>query len=108
MMNEAQLRIEVKGNSDRNRFWEALQRLEEGIGTKREQKHDRPLWIGTSTAFANMKMPRSCPGRFTIGDAYRPVRRLLFRAANRVASTPVTCVSRCLSCYAKCAAKKKS
>jgi hypothetical protein len=34
-------RIEVKDNLERNRFWEAFKRLEEGTGTKREQKHDR-------------------------------------------------------------------
>jgi hypothetical protein len=35
------IRIEVKDNSDRNHFWEALQRLKDGTGTKREQKYDR-------------------------------------------------------------------
>jgi hypothetical protein len=35
------IRIEVKDNTDRNRFWEALKRLEEGTGATREQKHDR-------------------------------------------------------------------
>jgi hypothetical protein len=28
------IRIEVKDNPDRNRFWEALKRLEEGTGIK--------------------------------------------------------------------------
>jgi hypothetical protein len=34
-------RIEVKDNPDRNRFWEAFKRLEEGSGTEREQRNDR-------------------------------------------------------------------
>jgi hypothetical protein len=35
------IRIEVKDDSERNRFWEALKRLEEGTGTRLEQKNDR-------------------------------------------------------------------
>jgi hypothetical protein len=34
-------RIEVKDNLERNRFWEAFKRLEEGTGTQREQRLDR-------------------------------------------------------------------
>ena len=34
-------RIEVKDNPERNRFWEAFKRLEEGSGTEREQRNDR-------------------------------------------------------------------
>jgi hypothetical protein len=37
------IRIEVKDNPDRNRFWDAQKRLEEGTGTEREQRSDRRI-----------------------------------------------------------------
>jgi hypothetical protein len=40
------IRIEVKDNRDRNRFWNAQKRLEEGTGTEREQRTAPPRRLG--------------------------------------------------------------